>query len=354
MSPQPLTFLTNVHLFRAVAIVLVVGTHVLFEMHWPVELAWEFKICLSLAQNGTVPFVFVAGLLFQYRLQHFSYAKYLKTKLSYVVTPYLLISLPFVWIQYQGRFGCFAPDRAMYGDNVWLHTALMYLTGAQMVVPLWFVPMIGVVYLLSPAFVFLDRHPSSYWLLPPLLALASFAHRPEIQNHLGHSILYFVPVYLAGMWVGRYRVPVLSAARRYRVGLLCLIAAATAFEVFTRQRPGAIESLAPFSTERGVFDVNLYQKLAFSVVALELLQGVGPRLARLLDPVADVSFGIFFTHYYLLFLGRHLLKVFGAGAWTGSAATLITLSAIVVGICTALALGLQRVMGRRSRYLIGC
>jgi hypothetical protein len=47
MPPLKPNFLVNVHLFRGLAIVPVVATHLLFEMHWPAELVWEFKICLS-------------------------------------------------------------------------------------------------------------------------------------------------------------------------------------------------------------------------------------------------------------------------------------------------------------------
>ena len=72
-AEPPAAFLTNVHWFRGVAIVAVVATHVLFEFDWRPEVLWEFKLSLSLMQNGTVLFVFVAGLLFQHLAHRFSY-----------------------------------------------------------------------------------------------------------------------------------------------------------------------------------------------------------------------------------------------------------------------------------------
>jgi probable poly-beta-1,6-N-acetyl-D-glucosamine export protein len=353
MPPAKPNFLINVHLFRGLAIIPVVATHLLFEMHWPQELVWEFKICLSVVQNGTVPFVFVAGLLFQHRLASYRYATYLQSKLRYVVVPYVIASLPFVLLQHWRKFGMFAPSRPG-SSNVWLDTTVTYLSGGQMAIPLWFIPMICTFYLLAPVFAFLDRKPKSYWLLPLLLGFASFAHRPALQPQLGHSILYFLPIYVTGMWVSHYREPVLAAAGRHRLALTALIVATVAFEVLMRERPGALESVSVFSTERGIFDVNLYQKLAASILALELLRHAGPMLCKVLDPVAEVSFGIFFTHYYFIYLGRDVLKEFGSSSWTGSAAAVVVMSLLVVTLCTLFAFGVRRLVGERSRYLIGC
>jgi probable poly-beta-1,6-N-acetyl-D-glucosamine export protein len=353
MSTAKPTFLTNVHLCRGVAIALVVATHVLFELPWPRELLWEYKLCLSLVQNGTVPFVFISGLLFQHRLPKFEYARYLDSKLRYVVVPYVLVSLPYLWLQWQRRFGVFSESHMAELHHPVLDTAVMFLSGRQMPVPLWFVPMMCVLYLLAPVFARADRHPKSYALLPGLLLLASFAHRPEQQHHLSHSILYFLPVYFAGMCVGHYREHVMTLAHRQRWPLVLLVLASVVFEVLTRERPGAIESAAAFSIERGVFDVNLYQKLILSVLLLEALRHTGSGVARVLDPIARVSFGIFFTHYYVLYFARDILRSAGS-QWPAGMSSVAILAATTVALCTALSLSVQRVFGKRSRYLIGC
>src|SRR5690606_9129329 len=122
-------FLETVHLFRGVAILAVVATHVLFELHWPDDARIAFKSCLSVVQNGTVFFVFVAGLLFRHLAYRFEYRSYLLSKLKYVLVPYVLVSLPFVFVQYVRGFGLFRPDVQRPFDSTTLHVFLAYLTG---------------------------------------------------------------------------------------------------------------------------------------------------------------------------------------------------------------------------------
>ena len=91
-----------------------------------------------------------------------------------------------------------------------LHVALAYLTGRQMPIPLWFIPMIAVYYVVAPVFVWVDRRPKWYAAIAPLLVLASFSHRPQHQTELSQSLVYFLPVYLSGMAASHYREAVLD------------------------------------------------------------------------------------------------------------------------------------------------
>ncbi len=136
------------HLFRGVAIVAVVATHVLFELDWQNANQTEYRICVSLLQNGTVWFVFIAGLLFRHLAHRFNYATYLWTKLKFVVLPYVLVSLPYLVLQYVQDVGFFAPHKPE-NRNLWA-IVVSFVSGEQMRIPLWFIPMICVHYLLAP------------------------------------------------------------------------------------------------------------------------------------------------------------------------------------------------------------
>lgn len=352
-AEPPAAFLTNVHWFRGVAIVAVVATHVLFEFDWRPEVLWEFKLSLSLMQNGTVLFVFVAGLLFQHLAHRFSYRTYLWSKCKFVLLPYLLVSLPYVWLQYVRQFGIFGPGIERRFESPLLHAAGMYLSGAQMPIPLWFVPMIALFYLAAPLFLWVDANPRRYWAIVPLLILASFVHRPQNHVMLRQSFVYFLPVYLCGMWTSRYMTQVMPWVRRLLVPGLMVMVGLTAFEVITRQRPGAIESAAAFSTERGVFDVNIYTKLGLSFALLYWLQSCPKWLAKLLDPLASASFGIFFVHFYIVYFARDVRR-WAAAAWPGTFLSVACYTAIVVVLSVVLVWGLRKALGPRSRFVIGC
>lgn len=350
-SSRPAHFLVNVHLFRGVAITAVVATHVLFELAWEPARQTQFKTCLSLVQNGTVWFVFVAGLLFQHLSHGFNYGKYLASKLKYVIVPYLVVSVPYVLLQYYRGFGIFRPGAASRSPLV--HATSKFVTGDQMPIPLWFVPMIAVLYLMAPALLWLMKQRWSSWLIPPLFILASFIHRPLHQTMLRQTVVYFLPVYLFGMWVSLNMTQVMAWTRRYRWWAVAVALGIVAFEVCTRQRPGAIESARPFSTEMGVFDLNNYMKLLLSLVVLEALQRCPKWLAKGLDPLARLSFGIFFVHFYWLYFARDLRPMFDIH-WPGTPWMLVLITGLTLIVSVAFVELVRRLSGRWSRYLVGC
>lgn len=353
MSGERPAFLPHVHSFRAFAIVAVVATHAFYDLQWYDDELLTSKVIVSLVQNGTVPFVFVAGFLFQYLLGRFRYGSYLWTKLRFVVLPYVLVSLPYVYLQKQRHFGVFAAwfPRPFKSDLA--HLAYCFLNGAQMPIPLWFVPMICVYYLAAPLFVFIDRHPRAYAVLPALWLLASFAHRPMIQTALPQTVVYFLPVYLAGMFTSHYRERVLGWVRRWRWVLVLVVFAALLIEVLLRERTGAIESRSMFSVERGVFDVNLTMKLCISLLMLEWLRVARPGVHRLLKKPADLSFGIFFVHYYFIYFARDLRGAMGGAPWVGNLLHLATYTAVLLMLSLAMVWAIRRIFGSHSRYLVG-
>jgi surface polysaccharide O-acyltransferase-like enzyme len=283
----------------------------------------------------------------------FEYRKYLLTKLKFVVLPYLVVSLPYIYTQHHRGFGIFRPDAYPADTNVVTYVLTKCLTGEQMPIPLWFVPMISVLYLMAPLLLWLDARRWGYWTIPPLLVLASFVHRPMDQTMLRQSVVYFLPVYLVGMWVARHMSHVMCWTRRLRWVAFALIGAILCFEVVSRPRPGALESARAFSTEMGVFDVNNYMKLMMALVILEALQRCPPWLAPVLDRLATLSFGIFFVHFYWLYFARDLRLALDA-QWPGTPLMLALLTAVTVSVSVAFLTLIKRLVGERSRFLVGC
>jgi surface polysaccharide O-acyltransferase-like enzyme len=354
MSGERSEFLRHVHSFRAFAIVAIVATHALYDLHWFEEEHLTRQIVVSVVQNGTVPFVFVAGFLFQHLLGRFRYKTYLFTKLRFVVLPYILVSLPYIALQKMHHFGMFADRFPRRFENDASHVAFAFLSGAQMPIPLWFVPMICIYYVAAPLFALIDRHPRAYLLLPPLWLLASFAHRPEAQTMLDQTVVYFLPVYLAGMFTSHFRDTVFGWVRRSRWPLIAIAVACVVVEVALRERTGAIESHSMFSTERGVFDVNLTMKLASSLVLLEWLRSAPAGLHGLLRVPAEQSFGIFFVHFYFIHFASDVREALGGAPWAGGVLNLALYTAALSALSMAVVWVIQRIFGEGSRYVVGC
>jgi surface polysaccharide O-acyltransferase-like enzyme len=155
------------------------------------------------------------------------------------------------------------------------------------------------------------------------------------------------------MWVACNMTAVMAWTRRFRWLAVSLAFAIVVYEVLTRKRPGAIESLSAFSTEAGTFDFNIYMKLLLSLVVLEALQRCPAWLGKVLEPLATLSFGIFFVHFYLVYFARDLRLALNIH-WPGSPWMLGLLTMVVVYVSVAFVGLLRRVFGPKSRYLVGC
>ncbi|MEI6128152.1 MAG: acyltransferase, partial [Pseudomonadota bacterium] len=203
-------FLSYIHSFRGVAILAVVATHVTDLLTWNKDQPLTENLSYSLFQNGTVLFLFIAGLLFQHLSGRFRYSKYILGKLRNVILPYIIISIPIIVYDYLRFAGIFAPNYPRRFENPLLHVAWSYLSAAHLPIPFWFIPVIFILQVLAPALLAIDRRPRLYWIIPPLTVSAMFCHRPENLTHIWHAFTYFAPAYIAGMWFSRYRKSIIA------------------------------------------------------------------------------------------------------------------------------------------------
>ena len=353
-SRRGLPYLADVHSFRAIAITAVVATHVMDYLQWENATGPMRDVALSLFQNGSVMFVFIAGLLFQYLSRDFSYRRYLPTKLRYVFVPYLVASLPALAHQYWRKVGVFSPQ-LHHGDFV--KTVLSALVKASHLPrPFWFIPMIGLFYVAAPAFLWLDRRANAYLVVVPVLLLAAgFVHRPLPLNRPFHALLYFVPSYVAGMAASKYRKQWAIAAKnwRFRWGLTGLAAAFLAFEVWYLGRGGPRWSATALGAPL-TFDTNQVLKLLQTAAILSWLAVVGHQVHRGLFRLAELSFGVFFVHEYVLYaFSRASERLTGPIANPTITHIVVgTLLITLVSLMTVLAA--KRLTGRWSRYVLGC
>jgi len=337
-SPPKKEFINYIHNFRGLAILFVVACHLIIQ--WP-EGSFTGKFLIVLTGNATVLFVFIAGYLFQHLSKKFEYKSYLVKKLQNVILPYFIISIPIiVYRLYSNDYSDYIlephPDFAAW--PLWERLSYFLLRGAHMK-PLWFVPMISLFYLAAPLFIYIDRHPKLYYLLIAVCGVSFFVAREPLSD-IPKMFVHFFSVYLFGMFMSRYKQQYLVFAKRWYLPLTVLTLLAFAANV-------------AFNEEWG-FPLNYLHKMLFCCCFLYWLYKLDRYVPSFFSMVADLSFGLFFLHYYALLV---IKEVYERKAGHPIPGTLLywTLDLVLILAGTILFIkAVKKLFPKYSRYLIGC
>jgi peptidoglycan/LPS O-acetylase OafA/YrhL len=335
---QKKEFIGYIHHFRGLAILFVVACHPLLS--WPSNSFTE-KFLLVLWGNGTVLFVFIAGYLFQHLSRKFEYKDYLRKKLKNVILPYFIVSAPIIVYRllthdYPGYIT--DPHPAFSSWPVWEKVAYFMGCGAHLQ-PLWFVPMIALFYLAAPLFIYIDRHPKLYYLLIAVCALSFFVEREPFSD-IPKMFVHFFSVYLFGMFLSRYKQQYLEFAKKYFVWISLLTIAAFAANIVF------------YSTLND--PLNYLHKMLFCCFFIYWLWRLEKYVPSFLDLLADLSFGLFFLHYYALLVVKAVYEKLAGHPipgnilyWTADILLVLLGTVVVIQL-------IKKIAPRKSRYLIGC
>lgn len=275
-------FQQHIHVFRGVAIILIVCAHTVPSLDWSANPILGRSID-ALANQASIFFFFIAGYLFQHLSGRFKYGKYLLQKLKTVIVPYLIVSIPALFVftelvQRQGVWSWF------YTIPRWKQVVLFIVTGKHMA-PLWFVPTITLLYLAAPLLIKIDRKfPKFYWLIIPLLALSTVIGRTHYTPPLGPAI-YLLPIYLLGMLYSRERERAELLVKKFWIPLCLLTFLGLCGYALGWSQPPYFQMIA---------------KAPAALLITAALHRWHNFFGKRLDYIAHISFGIFFVHAYFI------------------------------------------------------
>jgi peptidoglycan/LPS O-acetylase OafA/YrhL len=331
-------FLRYIHTFRGLAIIFVVAGHLLLSwapnspLHYFFEVFWE---------NGTVLFIFIAGYLFQHLSRKFEYKSYLQKKVQNVIVPYLIVSLPIIVYRlyahdYPGYILGPHPDFAEW--SVLKKLAFFIFCGGHMQ-QLWFVPMITLFYLAAPVLIYIDRHPSWYYLLLVTIP-ASLLIKREPFNDIPRMFGHFFSVYLFGMLMSRYKDRYMEIAKKQWILLTLLTIAAFVLNmVYYDQFNNAL---------------NYTHKMLFCCFFIYWLWKVDRWVPAFMGVLADLSFGIFFIHYYVILVVKAIYQRVFHHEIPGNALYWTLDLILVIAGSVAIIKTIQKLTPKYSRSIIGC
>ncbi len=349
-------YINYIHYFRGIAIGFIISGHCIRFFNWESFPVFE-KICKTILLNGTVMFVFIAGFLFQHLYHKYTYKKYLVNKAKNIIIPYVIISIPIIfYLVFVEKLGHWSFPELNQKSSLF-QIAWFYLTGNHLA-PLWFIPMITCYYLLFPLFVFIDSRPQLYsFILPVAILISILVHRPPSEANLAHVFSHFFSVYLFGMWCCHYKDRIFPLIDKILFVFIVLTLIVFFIEISLYEHAGVIYVENIFSHDKELININFIQKLLLSILLINFLQKFedidGFKGSNELKMLANLSFGIYFIHYYFIEL---LLKTKDMFQYELKGNPLYLLILVVtIGTACIISLKLSKlIIGSKSRYIVGC
>jgi len=340
-NPRPQKeFLRYIHNFRGIAILFVVGGHAYLTLSWKAGSPSQ-KFFDAFWQNGSVLFVFIAGFLFQHLSWKFEYKKYLQSKLSNVLIPYLIISAPeIIYRLYTNKFMDFSvtenPDILHWSL---LHKLSYMLFQGAHLPQLWFVPMIFLFYLIAPILIYMDRHPKLYWTLILTVVISILVERRPFSN-IPKMFVHFFSVYQFGMFISHYKNKFLEVAKKYWILLSVLTV--------------LFFSLTMIYYSSEAYPLSYIHKMFFCMFFLYWGWRLDKYLPKFLGYLAEISFGIFFIHYYFNIAYYTLAQHYFPSAKIGNPLTwMLCMIFVILGSMAFIEL-IKKVFPQYHRNIIGC
>lgn len=280
----------SIHVLRGVAIIMIVFSHCLgvFKNSNLIANSYLFSFLNLFAFNFTTFFVLIAGFLFQHLTYKFNTKTYYLSKFKTVVCPYISVSI-FCFLFFHYQYLSDLPWISSTEPSILSTITKMMLTGTQLL-PLWFMPMIIIIYLMAP-FLYMWSHKnlivaglmSMFWVV--------IFTKPDFTQPI-LNLLHYGPVYLIGMMIKQNYQTIMKAVKDNLflfISFFCLC-----FFV-----PFAYRYISQLGIENLYFDT--LQKIILFILALYLLDPLNHknndgRVYKFFSYMANISFPIYFIH----------------------------------------------------------
>ena len=347
--PKKKKFINSINYFRGLAIIIIVLGHSFDLAHWNISNNFE-NFIYALSLNGTVYFVFISGFLYYHIFYHkFNYKKFMYKKTQYVLLPYILISIvPILLTVFLNDGGGQLPDNLKESPFV---AIIWYLITGEIIVAYWYIPMAMLLFAVSPLVNIIIKSQKVLEAFLLLLPISLIIHRPIENTNAVHSLIYFFPVYLLGVWSSINNKAIYAYLKdnkkKIAIGLLAIVLGLIQILVF--KQTGNFHKDFWSVT---VPDINLLQKILLCFLFMSILDIYENTNFKLVNKVAEISFAIYFIHPFVV-TSLYSISTRLNLNYQGNFISWILTGLLVLTISAAIAFAIKAVLKKNSRYLIG-
>jgi probable poly-beta-1,6-N-acetyl-D-glucosamine export protein len=345
-------FLNYIHYFRGLAILLIVGVHCRTALEWQAASSVNNVLIFGL-NSSTILFVFISGFLFQYiNAAELNYKNYLSKKLKYVVTPYVLVSIPAIADK------LFFENDAYWMDSFYkslyppFQVFYMLLTGKHSG-PYYFIPVICIIYLVAPILFRIQKSNYFTWITAALVAIGLFTYTYGYYASTLESLLYYLPVYIFGMWACKNRDWILNMRGYVWVALAGSYLLIFYFEIsktIVTQHLYFFEPTTHYFTTQ--FNFGKLKEMILAILLITAFYRFRKKELKSLALLGSYSFGIYFIHIYFINAVERILDYYQLSRAQNGFPYLIFVIC-VIGLSTMTVYLIKKIVKDRSRLLIG-
>lgn len=355
---KPNVILNSFSYFRAVAIILIVAGHC-FELMAVNKNTQLEKLLFSLIDGGSALFVFISGFLFYHVFyKKYNFIKFVKHKFIKIFIPYLVIGIPislfYVLKQKTWYSGFFLPD-GIGIFNTYIEPLFWYIVTGKMLGPYWYIPFIMLMFMLSALHIrFIELSLKNQLVITLIFTvMATIVHKPAFdQPSTFPLIIYYTPFYLIGIMCSMNKESIYLTLKGKEYFLVLALIIFAYGESFVGSSGNFTRDFFLFNHLNLMLFQNfmLVQKIILSIFFLIFLHRFEHKNFRSLKVVANTSFAIYFLHIFIILAINKLnLQSLFDDSWI----RFLLLVLFNISICTFFALGLKKVFGAKSSYLIG-
>jgi surface polysaccharide O-acyltransferase-like enzyme len=354
------TYLHYVHSFRGFAILNIVAIHAIaFALLVPKDFVPDTTAPLyvlneTLFHDSTLYFALISGLLFSSILQARGYQRFYRSKLLYVVSPYVFCTVVFSLVRWNSSgTGLLALPS---GVQDYLASILPNLLHGEAQFTYWYIPVLLFLFAMTPLLSRLAGARS--WAAAPawLIMLSPLAFsRPEFSEGVDQltagTLIYFAGAYTVGLYLGQDLESRLDRIAGWRKPLFALAIVTTA--ALAALQFAGINRFGAFSLQESLFYL---QKLSLAGIVLLWLRSRLENQPRWLTVFANEAFSIYFLHiFFILLLGDLLWTQLRDPAWQPLSSYLAGPVYFLFALFMSMLLiyVLRALLGRHSRVLVG-
>ncbi|MBU2870034.1 acyltransferase [Colwellia sp. E2M01] len=343
-------YLHSLNNLRALSIILIVFNHTFWVSNWHPESVYS-GLYKFLLMGGTFYFLFISGFLFNHlSVENFSYSKFIKQKIRTVISPYIFLSIfPIivavtVYPVYPEYFF------TIKGQGIWLEyikPAILYFLSGRVLTGYWYIPFIALVFILSPLFVKYSKFTlkNQLLLLGCLIIISGFTHRATDNMNPFQAVVYLIPMFMFGMLCSAYNTEIKKISMGYVTLLILGSTILSVYQLVVLNIPGNLSK--EMFTYAG-FDLRLIEKGMQILGVYLLFERFCSKDIKFISLIASSSFAIYFLHSIVIFVIKRVVPA----NWEGFLYWHL-LTICVVGICILIAWILKKILGHKSRYIIG-